>query len=183
MKEYKFKNLTILLIQGDITELKVDAIVNAANSYLKHGGGVAGAIVRKGGRIIQEESDRYVREHGTVPTGSVAVTTAGKLKAKYIIHAVGPIYGDENGDEKLASAIRSSLEKAEELGLESIALPAISTGIYGYPYDRCASIMFNEIMKFSKRASSLKKVIVCLYGDEAYDVFEKIFDSSYKETK
>jgi len=183
VKEYKFKNLTILLIQGDITELKVDAIVNAANSYLKHGGGVAGAIVRKGGRIIQEESDRYVREHGVVPTGSVAVTTAGKLKAKYVIHAVGPIYGDENGDEKLASAIRSSLEKAEELGAESIALPAISTGIYGYPYDRCASIMFNEIMKFSEKARSVKKVIVCLYGDEAYNVFERTFESNYKTLK
>ena len=183
MKEYKFNNLTVLLMKGDITELEADAIVNAANSYLKHGGGVAGAIVRKGGWIIQEESDRYVKEHGPVPVGSVAVTSAGKLKAKYVIHAVGPVYGEENGDEKLASAIRSSLEKAEELGLNSIAMPAISTGIFGYPYDRCASIMFNEILKFSEKAKSVKKVIVCLYTDEAYQVFEKVFESNYKRLK
>ena len=180
MKEYKFNNLTVLLVKGDITELEADAIVNAANSYLKHGGGVAGAIVRKGGWIIQEESDRYVKEHGPVPVGSVAVTSAGKLKAKYVIHAVGPVYGEENGDEKLASAIRSSLEKAEELKLSSIAMPAISTGIFGYPYDRCASIMFDEILKFSKKAKSVKKVIVCLYTDEAYKVFEEIFDTKYR---
>jgi len=183
VKEYKFENLTVLLIQGDITELKVDAIVNAANSYLKHGGGVAGAIVRKGGRIIQEESDRYVREHGPVPVGGVAVTSAGKLKAKYVIHTVGPVYGEEIGDEKLASAIRSSLEKAEELGLNSIAMPAISTGIFGYPYERCASIMFNEILKFSEEAKSVKKIVVCLYTDEAYKVFEKVFESYYKTLK
>jgi len=168
--------LTIELVEGDITELEADAIVNAANEFLKHGGGVAAAIVRKGGFAIQEESDRYVREHGPVPVGGVAVTGAGRLKAKYVIHAVGPRYGDPQGDEKLASAIRNSLLKAEELGLESIALPAISTGVFGYPYERCARIMARVLKEFAPSAKSLKRVVVCLYGREAYETFRRVFE-------
>ena len=138
---YRLKNgIEVELIKGDITEVEADAIVNAANSYLQHGGGVAGAIVKKGGYVIQKESDEYVKRYGPVPVGEVAVTSAGKLKAKYIIHAVGPRYGIES-DDKLESAIRKSLEKAEELNLSSIALPAISTVIYGFPYNLCAQIM------------------------------------------
>lgn len=174
-KAFSLGGLIIELIEGDITELDADAIVNAANSYLKHGGGVAAAIVRRGGLVIQEESDRWVREHGPVPVGGVAVTSAGRLKAKYIIHAVGPRFGEEGGDEKLALAIRNSLEKAEELGLKSTALPAISTGIFGYPYERCSRIMARELKAFSHRARSLEKVIVCLYGREAYETFERVF--------
>ena len=168
--------MTIELVEGDITELEADAIVNAANEFLKHGGGVAAAIVRKGGFAIQEESDRYVREHGPVPVGGVAVTGAGRLKAKYVIHAVGPRYGDPQGDEKLASAIRNSLLKAEELGLESIALPAISTGVFGYPYERCARIMARVLKEFAPSAKSLKRVVVCLYGREAYETFRRVFE-------
>jgi len=177
---YRVGEVEIHLVKGDITELEADAIVNAANPYLEHGGGVALAIVRKGGEIIQEESRRYVRDHGPVPVGGVAVTSAGRLRARYVIHAVGPRYGEPDGDAKLASAIRSSLDKAEELGLRSIALPAISTGIYGYPYRRAAEIMASVLRSYSYR--SLSRVIVCLYGDEAYRVFEKVFNSllSYK---
>jgi O-acetyl-ADP-ribose deacetylase (regulator of RNase III) len=174
--QFSLGRLTIELVEGDITELEADAIVNAANEYLKHGGGVAAAIVRKGGFAIQEESDRYVREHGPVPVGGVAVTGAGRLKAKYVIHAVGPRYGDPQGDEKLASAIRNSLLKAEELGLESIALPAISTGVFGYPYERCASIMARVLKEFAPSAKSLKRVVVCLYGREAYETFRRVFE-------
>ena len=163
------------LVEGDITELEADAIVNAANSYLKHGGGVAAAIVRKGGQVIQEESDRWVREHGPVPVGGVAVTGAGRLKARYIIHAVGPRYDEEEGDEKLASAVRNSLGKAEELGLRSVALPAISTGVFGYPYERCARIMARVLREFAPSARSLERVTVCLYGREAYETFERAF--------
>lgn len=173
---YKLKNgLSVELIQGDITEIEADAIVNAANSYLKHGGGVAYAIVKKGGYIIQKESDEYVNKYGPVPVGEVAVTSAGKLKAKYIIHAVGPRYGIE-GDDKLESAIRKALEKADELNLSSIALPAISTGIFGYPYETCASIMVNVIKSYKPK--SIKKVIVVLYSNEAYQIFKRIFDEN-----
>ncbi|MEW9492319.1 MAG: ADP-ribose-binding protein [Candidatus Aramenus sulfurataquae] len=174
MREFKLRNgLSVQLLKGDITEVEADAIVNAANSYLQHGGGVALAIVRKGGYEIQRESDEYVRRHGPVPVGDVAVTSAGRLKAKYVIHAVGPRYGVE-GEEKLESAVRRSLEKAEELGLKSIALPAISTGIYGYPYEICARLTAKVLKEF--KSSSLRLVKVVLYGDEAYKVFQEVFE-------
>ena len=177
-REFKLNNVTIRLVEGDITELEVDAIVNAANSYLKHGGGVAAAIVRKGGYEIQRESDEYVRKYGPVPEGGVAVTRAGKLKAKYIIHAVGSKYGDPKGDEKLASAIRSAILKAEELGLTSIALPAISTGVFGYPYQRCAEIMVSVLKEITSSLNNVKEIIVCLYGMKAFNVFLNVFNAS-----
>jgi len=175
-RRYSLGRLSVELLEGDITEVEADAIVNAANRYLKHGGGVAGAIVRKGGYEIQRESDEYVQRHGPLPVGGVAVTSAGKLKAKYVIHAVGPVYGDPRGDEKLAEAIRNSLSKAEELGLSSIALPAISTGVYGYPLKKCAEIMVDVLKEFSEKAENLKKVLVVLYGDKAYNEFLRVFD-------
>ncbi|WP_238026805.1 ADP-ribose-binding protein [Metallosphaera javensis (ex Hofmann et al. 2022)] len=165
-------NFDVVLTRGDITEVEVDAIVNAANSYLSHGGGVAWAIVRKGGDVIQRESDQYVLEHGPVPVGEVAVTSAGALRARYVIHAVGPRYGVE-GKDKLYSAVRRSLEKAEELGLRSLALPAISTGIFGYPHEDCAEVMARVFLEFKPR--SLKKVIVVLYDGRAYLTFEDVF--------
>ncbi|MFP3202094.1 MAG: ADP-ribose-binding protein [Sulfolobus sp.] len=172
---YSLKNgLTVEVIKGDITEENVDAIVNAANSYLQHGGGVAWAIVKKGGEEIQRESDEYVRKYGPIPTGGVAVTRAGKLKAKYIIHAVGPRYGVE-GEDKLELAIKNSLLKADELGLESIAIPAISTGIYGYPYEICAKVMARVLKNYAPK--TLKKVRVVLYIQDAYDVFKNVFDN------
>ncbi len=175
MLTFRLNKVVILLVQGDITEANTDAIVNAANSFLKHGGGVAAAIVRKGGYQIQRESDEYIRRHGPVPTGSIAITSAGNLKAKYVIHAVGPRYGEENGDLKLASAIKSSLLKADELGLKSIALPAISTGVFGYPYEKCAEIMVKEIIRFSDTARNLKRIVIYLYGERAYNVFKEVF--------
>uniref|UniRef100_A0A7C1GPI3 ADP-ribose-binding protein n=1 Tax=Thermofilum adornatum TaxID=1365176 RepID=A0A7C1GPI3_9CREN len=172
---FKIGNVTVRLIQGDITEQDVDVIVNAANSYLKHGGGVALAIVRKGGEIIQKESDEWVKRNGPVPEGEVAVTTAGKLKAKYVVHAVGPKFGDPEGDGKLRNAIRNSILKAEELGQSSIALPAISTGIYGYPYERCAQIMADVVKELSPSLNNLKEIRVVLWGQEAFETFRRIF--------
>ncbi|MCL5023027.1 MAG: macro domain-containing protein, partial [Nitrospirae bacterium] len=131
--EKKAGNGTLRLVQGDITERDVDAIVNAANSHLRHGGGVAGAIVKKGGQIIQEESDRI----GFVPVGHATVTGAGKLPARYVIHAVGPRMGEGDEDNKLKQAVLSSLMLASGKGLKSISLPAISSGIFGFPKDRC----------------------------------------------
>lgn len=177
MKEYKINDVKVRLVKGDITEIQADAIVNAANSYLEHGGGVAYAIVKKGGYEIQKESREYVRKYGPVPVGGVAVTSAGRLNAKYVIHAVGPRYGVE-GVEKLEEAIRNSLRKAEELGLKSIAFPAISTGIYGYPYEDCARAMMKVFT--TERLSSVREIIVCLYTDEAYNIFEKVFDEMMK---
>lgn len=138
---------------GDLTGERVDAIVNAANEHLAHGGGVAGAIVRAGGPAIQDESSRWVREHGIVRTGGVAVTGAGNLPCKAVIHAVGPVWhgGSKGEDESLRSAVRNSLLKAHELSLTSIAMPAISSGIFGFPKDRCAGILVETVMDFCDR--------------------------------
>lgn len=134
------KKKIIRLVKGDITERAVDAIVNAANSYLKHGGGVAGAILRKGGGIIQKESDKI----GFVPVGSSVVTGAGKLPCNAVIHAVGPKMGEGNEDAKLRSSLNSSLTLASERKFRSISIPAISSGIFGFPKDRCAKILVGE---------------------------------------
>src|SRR5204862_4217538 len=130
----------IRLVKGDITERDVDVIVNAANSYLKHGGGVAAAIVRKGGAIIQEESDKI----GFVPVGSAVITGAGKLPCKAVIHTVGPRMGEGDEDNKLLRALRSTLTLAAEKGFKSISVPAISSGIFGFPKDKCAKILVEE---------------------------------------
>lgn len=161
------------LIEGDITEMETGAIVNAANSHLKHGGGVAGAIVRKGGRVIQEESDRI----GYCPVGQAVITGAGSLKAGYVIHAVGPRMGEGNEDEKLRSATLHSLQLADDNHLQSIALPAISTGIFGYPVERCASVMLAVTIDYLKGDTGLEKVVFCLYGKENLAVFTKKLES------
>ncbi len=136
---------TLTLIHGDITEERVDAIVNAANEWLKHGGGLAGFLVRKGGRIIQEESDAWVRAHGPITPENPAHTSAGRLPAQYIIHAVGPRWGEGDEPRKLRAAVQGALRRAQELGLQSIALPAISTGVFGYPVDQAAPVILQAI--------------------------------------
>jgi O-acetyl-ADP-ribose deacetylase (regulator of RNase III) len=134
-------NNILRLVKGDITERDIDVIVNATNSYLKHSEGVAAAIVRKGGKIIQEESDKIVLSRGLVPVGSAVITTAGKLPCKALIHTVGPRMGEGNEDYKLRKAVRSTLAFASEKGFKSISIPAISSGIFGFPKDRCGSIL------------------------------------------
>jgi O-acetyl-ADP-ribose deacetylase (regulator of RNase III) len=172
--EFRVGEVSVALLKGDITEVEADAIVNAANSYLEHGGGVAGAIVRKGGWVIQEESREWVRRFGPVPVGGVAVTSAGRLKAKYVIHAVGPRCGVEPV-EKIAEAVRNALLKAEELGLSSIAFPAISTGAFGCPYEAAALQMATAIREVAPRLAKVRRVLVVLYGDEAYNKFVEVF--------
>jgi O-acetyl-ADP-ribose deacetylase (regulator of RNase III) len=166
-------NKIIRLVKGDITERKVDAILNAANSYLRHGGGVAAAIVRKGGATIQQESNKI----GFVPVGSAAITTAGKLPCKAIIHAVGPRMGEGDENNKLRKAVRSSLVLASEKCFRSISLPAISSGIFGFPKDRCAQILINETKGFLEDCSttSIETVEICIIDDETVDYFEKEF--------
>jgi O-acetyl-ADP-ribose deacetylase (regulator of RNase III) len=162
------------LVEGDITELETDAIVNAANEYLAHGGGVAGVIARKGGPTIQRESDEWVRRHGPVPTGSAAITSGGRLKARYVIHAVGPVYdagAPERSAQLLASAVRAALRMADEHSLKSIALPAISTGIFGYPMEEAARVMLRTAIDYLQGETGLERVVFCLYGQSAYKIF------------
>ncbi|MFO0624289.1 MAG: macro domain-containing protein [Polyangiales bacterium] len=150
------------VVHGDLTREAVDAVVNAANGWLAHGGGVAGAILRRGGLDIQLESDAWVERHGKVPTGGVAVTTAGMLPARRVVHAVGPVWhsGDKGEPELLREAVANSLEAASDLGAASIALPAISSGIFGFPKERCAEIMVDATLAFfaARTDSSLRRV-------------------------
>jgi O-acetyl-ADP-ribose deacetylase (regulator of RNase III) len=157
------------LIEGDLTELEVDAIVNPANEQLQLGTGVAGAVRRKGGTSIQEECNRI----GGTPVGTAVMTGAGNLKAKRVIHAVGPRMGEGDEDRKLANAVRAALALADRRGLKSIALPAISTGNFGFPLDRAARIMLTEIHRFLQGGTKLERVVVCLHGDEAFGVFKR----------
>ena len=166
--ELTIKNSKINLVQGDITELSTDVIVNAANAQLILGGGVAGAIRRKGGPSIQEECNKV---GGTIVGGAV-ITTGGELKAKYVIHAVGPRMGEGNEDEKLKNATLNSLKLMDEHVLKSIAFPAISTGIFGYPVDRCAKIMISNAKEYLAGETQIEEVIFCLYSASDFKVFE-----------
>ncbi len=161
------------IAQGDITQEPVDAIVNAANAQLQHGGGVAAAIVSKGGSAIQKESDDWVRQHGSVTHTQPAYTTAGRLPAQYVIHAVGPVWGEGGEIVKLQQAIEGSLAQAQKLGLKSIAFPAISTGIFGFPKDRAARAFYDTVAAYYIRNpdSPLALVRLVLYDDDTLNVF------------
>ena len=169
LKQVKYKGVVLKVTRGDLTESSADAIVNAANSYLQHGGGVAAAIVRKGGHIIQEESNAI----GYVPVGGAALTSGGKLKARYVIHTVGPIWGEGDEENKLKKAVHSVLDLAAGKGFSSISLPAISAGIFGFPKDRCAGIIINETAGFIARgaAQSLKEIEFCLMDERIIGFF------------
>lgn len=169
----------VQIVQGDLTQEKVDAIVNAANEQLKHGGGVAGAILRRGGQVIQEESDRWVKQHGPVSHSDPAHTSAGKLPARYVIHAAGPVWGSGDDDAKLAAAVMGSLAVADELDLASIALPAISTGIFGFPKDRAARVMLEAIRDYFAEhpRSKLDQVRLTLYDQPTLTAFLKEWES------
>jgi O-acetyl-ADP-ribose deacetylase len=165
----------IRLMRGDITKYRSDAIVNAANSELLPGGGVCGAIHRAGGPGIAEECRRIRSERGRVPPGKAVATTAGQLPAKYVIHAVGPVWqGGNHGEaEILAGAYRESMRIAEELKLHSIAFPAISAGIFGYPVEQAAGIAISTLMESLRSAKHLVSVSVLLFDKATLDVFAK----------
>jgi O-acetyl-ADP-ribose deacetylase (regulator of RNase III) len=171
--EKEHKHIWIRIVQGDLTAETVDAIVNAANSHLLHGGGVAAAIVKKGGLSIQTES----LKNAPVPVGNCVVTSAGNLHCKYVIHAVGPVWGEGNEDAKLASAVINSLRKADSLKLSSISFPAISAGIYGFPKERCASVFKKIIEEYvnSSKVNCLHEIRICLINQEMVDIFVKEF--------
>jgi len=166
--ELTVNNSKIKLVQGDITELATDVIVNAANAQLILGGGVAGAIRRKGGPSIQEECNTI----GGTFVGGAVITTGGELKAKYVIHAVGPRMGEGNEDEKLKNATLNSLKLMDDNNLKTIAFPAISTGIFGYPIDRCARIMISNAKDYLAGETQIEEVIFCLYSASDFKVFE-----------
>jgi O-acetyl-ADP-ribose deacetylase (regulator of RNase III) len=157
------------LVEGDITQLEVDAVVNAANENLQLGAGVAGAIRDRGGPAIQEECNRI----GRTPVGTAVMTGAGNLLARQVIHAVGPRMGEGEEDKKLASAVRSALALADRRGLKSIAIPAISTGVFGFPMERAARVMLTEIHRYLQGGTKLDRVVICLFGEEAFGIFRR----------
>jgi O-acetyl-ADP-ribose deacetylase (regulator of RNase III) len=160
-------NRIIEVIEEDITNMQTDAIVNAANAQLVMGGGVAGAIKRKGGPKIQQDCDKI----GGTFVGGAVITAAGNLKAKYVIHAVGPRMGEGNEDEKLKNATLNSLKLADDNKLKSISFPAISTGIFGFPIKRCAQIMIKTTVNYLNNKTELEKVVFCLFSKNDYDIF------------
>ncbi len=171
---------TLQIVQGDITVDEVDAIVNAANEQLQHGGGVAWAISKRGGPTVQKESDEWIHKHGPVPHSHPAWTLGGLLPAKYIIHAVGPVWGDGDEDKKLSKAVTGSLRVADDLNCASISIPAISTGIFGFPKDRAAKIIFSAIETYlsESKDSTIQTIRVLLFDDSTVKVFLDIWGST-----
>ena len=162
-------NTTLELVEGDITDLDVEAIVNAANENLVLGGGVAGTIKRRGGPSVQEECRRI----GSTGVGTAVITGAGKMKFGHVIHAVGPKMGEGDEDRKLSAAVRSSLALADRHGLKSVAIPAISTGNYGFPVERCARILLTEVHRYLQGGTKLQRVIVCLFDEATWKLFAR----------
>lgn len=170
---------TLQLVQGDLTAETTDAIVNAANAHLRHGAGVAGAIVRGGGPAVQAESDAWVRAHGPVSHAEPAWTSGGNLPCRYVIHAVGPVWGDGDEDARLAAAVSGSLRLANRLGLGSIAIPAISTGIFGFPKERAAGIILAAIREyFAVGESKLRQVRIVLFDAATVTAFQAAWTST-----
>jgi O-acetyl-ADP-ribose deacetylase (regulator of RNase III) len=185
--QYKVGRTSIKIVQGDITEQETEAIVNAANPSLMGGGGVDGAIHRKGGPSILEECKkiRATQYPDGLPTGKAVITTAGKLKAKYVIHTVGPIWrgGGEGEADLLAQAYRSCLELAASRGIKSIAFPSISTGAYGYPIAEASRVALRAIKEFLEEKPFFDEVVLVLFSKDALKVYEEaaaeIFGGSF----
>lgn len=169
----------VTLRHGDLTEASTDAIVNAANNDLQLGGGVAGAIRRKGGPTIQEECDR-VRP---LPLGEAAITNAGQLRAKYVIHAASMRLGGRTTEENLRASTRNSLLRAKEKGLRSIAFPAVGTGIAGFALDRCAEVMLSEVGAHLRGTTPVERVEFVLFDDAALQVFRRVLEEMGSEAK
>jgi len=168
--EKKVGRSVVEISQSDLTEMDTDAIVNAANAQLILGAGVAGAIKAKGGPKIQEECNAI----GGTFVGGAVITTGGDLKARHVIHAVGPRMGEGDEDEKLKNATLNSLKVADENNLTSISFPAISTGIFGFPKDRCAEIMLGTVADYlNKKETGLQRVVFCLHGASSFEIFSE----------
>ncbi len=166
----------IQLIKGDITKMKVDAIVNAANSSLLGGGGVDGAIHHAGGPKILEECMVIREKQGGCKTGEAVITTGGNLSAKYVIHTVGPVWhgGNKNEEQLLANAYRNSLQLATENNIKSVAFPNISTGVYGFPKQKAAEIAIDTTKKFLESTDAIKEVYFVCFDDENYNIYQSL---------
>ncbi len=164
--------IKIEIYKGDITQLELEALVNAANDRLWMGGGVAGALKRAGGKEIEEAA----AEKGPVPVGEAAVTGAGKLKARYIIHAVVMGQDLRTDAQKIREATKNSLLRADELGIKSLAFPALGTGVGGFSRYKCARIMIDEVRRHSSEKTTLERVVFALYDEAAYQAFKQEFD-------
>ena len=176
--EVTINKTKVSITQGDITKQATDAIVNAANPSLMGGGGVDGAIHRAGGPAILEECKKIVANQGRLPTGKAVITTGGNLKARHVIHTVGPIWhgGIKNESELLKSAYYECLKVATENKLASVSFPSISTGAYGYPVDEAARIAVNTVLSFLKeQATSLKEVVFVLFDSRTYESYSSAF--------
>jgi O-acetyl-ADP-ribose deacetylase len=171
---YKIGQATLSITQGDLTQQDTDAIVNAANSGLMGGGGVDGAIHRAGGPTILEECKKVVQKQGSLPAGQAIITSGGRMKARHVIHTVGPIWhgGGQNEPDLLASAYRESLKLAAANNLTSVFFPSISTGAYSYPLDKAARIALKEVIMFLSKPTSVKEVVFVLYGETNYQAYE-----------
>lgn len=165
----QYKGVEIETFLGDITKLEVDAIVNAANTRLYMGGGVAGAIKRAGGKEIEEEAVKK----GPIKIGEAVETTAGKLKAKYVIHSPTMELDFKTDENKIRLAMKAALKKADELGIESIAFSALGTGVGGFPKDKAAKVMVEELKKHIDEGTKLKKVILADISEEQVEFFKK----------
>jgi O-acetyl-ADP-ribose deacetylase len=172
----KFMDARIELLQGDITKLHVDAIVNAANSSLLGGGGVDGAIHRAGGKAILEECIKIRSKQGGCAVGEAVITTAGNLPAKYVIHAVGPVWSKSNtgANALLSNAYRNSLQLANKNNLKTVAFPNISTGIYGFPKEEAAGVAVKTVKDFLAENHKIDKVIFICFDGENYRIYEKL---------
>jgi O-acetyl-ADP-ribose deacetylase (regulator of RNase III) len=170
--EVKVGQSTLELVEGDITQQATDAIVNAANARLIPGGGVDGAIHRAGGPTIEAEA----RQLGGCPTGEARITTAGNLKARYVIHTVGPVYKDgvHREPELLASCYRESLKLASAKGLKTVAFPSISTGVYGYPLADAAKVALTTVKDYLTQHPEIERVRFVLFGQPAFEAFAKV---------
>jgi O-acetyl-ADP-ribose deacetylase (regulator of RNase III) len=171
------------VVQGDLTKETSDAIVNAANEWLAHGGGVAGAIVRRGGLEVQWESDAWVEKHGKLPVGGVAVTGAGMLPCKKVIHAVGPVWegGDDDEEDNLRAAAANSLTAAHDLGLRSLSMPAISSGIFGFPKSLCAEILVDAAVDWFAQnpGASVRELRFTNIDRPTVEVFLEVFEARF----
>lgn len=181
----KIESTEIEVMQGDITLLDVEAIVNPANTFLMHTGGLAAQISKRGGMMIQQESKKI----GNVQTGSAVITTGGNLKAEHVIHTVGPRYKDGKSGEadKLASAVNAALDIAHKKKLKSLAIPAISSGIFGYPIAESSKIIVDTIVEYfnakkkAKEETTIEKVILCLFDEEAFNNFVSSLEKHSKK--
>lgn len=166
------------LVFGDITQTEADAIVNAANTWLMGGGGVDGAIHRAGGPVILEECRQIVARHGPCPTGQAVVTSAGKLPARYVIHTVGPVWngGKHHEEQLLKNAYENSLKLAVEKGVETIAFPNISTGVYGFPKDKAARIAVETVNDFLSSDQQIRMVYFVCFDQENYSLYHQLLN-------